>query len=407
MWYAASHAPKKPFRARWIGPDDRKKSKGFPTEKARADFAAAWVAARKEHGAAAQVVDGRLVEAWAEADRISGGVNPVVLAQFYADFHGVAGGRLTFKEARKRFKDIRADKTVARDTTTHMDLHLDRLEAVHGGLQLNRFQPDTIRKWLRGLKNPDREDGKFSRATLSQHLTNVGIFFEAMVAERLTDHNPCAAVVLEDEPEKDKVILTPRQAFDFFKANQDARCIGAAAVECFGGLRFTSAARLTLDRIKDERKGIEMPGHQHKSKKRKFRQGHPHNLWSWLDHAPDSCWQMNQHVYNLEKRASFVAAKLKPAAIVTAEEKAAVAGLRNVFRNSFASYLLALSKNTPLVSYLMQHSSTKITEVYEGVADERDALLYFALTPDSVAMEWDAFVEWALKKKPEDLMPGL
>ncbi len=408
MWYEGPRKTALPWLARWRLTDGSKAGKSFATEHARASYAEDWVEHRAEFGKATRMVDEETMRAWHEADQIAGGVGPVALARFYAEHHGVAGGKLTLEDALPRFWEIRKHKEVSQDTKSHLVLHLDRLKEYHAKRRLNQFTAAVLRKWLHEeLRNPDAGDGKFSASAINQHLRNVRIFFEAMVTERLLDHNPCDAVVPLAVPEKDKVILTPREAFDYFKANRDQDAAGPSAVECFGGLRFTSAARLTLEKIKNQSRGIEMPGVLHKSKKRKFRQGQPHNLWLWIKLAKESSWSMSEWEYNNAKRAAFVRALLKPAVITSPEEKDAVERLRNVFRNSFASYLLALTKNTPLVSYLMQHTNTKITEVYEGVADERDALLYFSITPAAVEMEWDKFVASATKIKAANLVPGL
>jgi site-specific recombinase XerD len=55
----------------------------------------------------------------------------------------------------------------------------------------------------------------------------------------------------------------------------------------------------------------------------------------------------------------------------------------NVWRHSFASYLLAKTKSLPTVGYLMQHRHTTTTEIYEGVAKEADAAVYFGIMPSA------------------------
>ena len=69
--------------------------------------------------------------------------------------------------------------------------------------------------------------------------------------------------------------------------------------------------------------------------------------------------------YYNEKRDAFV--------------RASVTLPHNGLRHSFASYLLAETKDLPAVSYQMQHSKTTMTEKYEGRATEADAKRYFAI----------------------------
>ena len=90
---------------------------------------------------------------------------------------------------------------------------------------------------------------------------------------------------------------------------------------------------------------------------------------------------------------------MRPLAAASDDEKETLRGLRNVWRHSFASYMLASTKNMPLVGYLMQHTNTKTTEIYEGVATEANAKLFLSMTPQAVAgaKDWDAFKKAALK----------
>jgi hypothetical protein len=45
----------------------------------------------------------------------------------------------------------------------------------------------------------------------------------------------------------------------------------------------------------------------------------------------------------------------------------------------------------PFVSYMMQHTSLKMTERYEGVAEELDAKLVLSMTPAATRLTWEQF----------------
>jgi integrase len=139
-------------------------------------------------------------------------------------------------------------------------------------------------------------------------------------------------------------------------------------------------------------RGIFMPGRDHKSGKRKFRQGQPANLWAWLEHAPVEGWKVHPRVYAEDKAEMHVEANLRPMVLKSKADREHAAALRNVWRHSFASYLLAQTSNAPAVGRLMQHSRQSTTEGYEGVAYAADAALYFAITPASVLLTWEQFV---------------
>jgi hypothetical protein len=41
---------------------------------------------------------------------------------------------------------------------------------------------------------------------------------------------------------------------------------------------------------------------------------------------------------------------------------------------------------------LAQHSNNKMTEKYEGMADQTDAARYWMITPDTVKLTWEEFL---------------
>lgn len=415
MWFETLSYGEKPFRARWRLAG-KKHSRTFKSAADRATFAAAWEKRRAELGKALASVNPKRVAVWDEFDRITDGADPIEVARFYARLKGVAGGQLTVPDGIARFWEIYgAGKKVSRDTKTHRELHLRRFAEAYGTKRLNEILPADVRFWLFGnperkqrplLVNPERADGVFSPTSQLHHLRSVSLMFDVLKRERLVDYNPCEAVEEPTIPEKERAILTPRQAFELFRANAELPVSGPLAVEAFGGLRFTSAARLTLEHIKGTLRGLEMPAALHKTRRRKFRQGHPLNLWSWIDDAPHGAWGYELSTYNLAKRAAFVRAKLKPPTTESEAEREKVRGLRNVLRYSFASYLMALTNNPPLVARLMQHKHTSTTEIYEGVATREDAVLYFSVTRAAVKLPWAKFTARAAKKKADDLLPA-
>ncbi len=183
-----------------------------------------------------------------------------------------------------------------------------------------------------------------------------------------------------------------RETFELFRKNRDSRAIGRVALEAFGGIRYTTAGRLGKDEVKFAQAGIEMAANKHKSRRRNFRQGQPENCWQWLRHAPAACWAMTPRQYAEDKKEMLVVAGLRPMTAKSEADHERFRELRNVWRHSFASYHLALGKDFSRTGYFMQHSSPKTTRIYEGRADQRDAALYFKITPDSVLLTWEEFV---------------
>jgi len=258
------------------------------------------------------------------------------------------------------------------ETWRHYRIHLtERFCARFGEMRLNELTADHLREWLSSLRNP-RTGEPMDAATKQHHRKDVNTFLIRARREGWILSNPCELVTLPREIEVDVTVIPVDAAIQFFRANRDQKVIGRLALEAFGGLRYSTAGRIQLDNVNFTERGIEMPGPIHKSGKRKYRQGHPENLWKWLEHAPADCWTMNFRQYREEKKAAYI--------------RASVAGSHNIWRHSFASYLLALTKNLPLVGYLMQHQHTATTQIYEGVASEADAKRYFAITPESVTL---------------------
>lgn len=264
------------------------------------------------------------------------------------------------------------------DTHRHVKKNLGRFVAALGVLQLDQLSPDLIRDWLAKLTHP-KTGAPMASVTRRHHRKDLNTFLKRCVNEEWCTRNPCTKVVPPKIEEEDKELLTPRQIFDLLKANRDQPIAGRLAFELFGGLRCSSVERLSAEHIRRDVMGVRMPGAQHKSGKTKFRQGHPAVLWAWVDHAGDAMWSaITQKNYDEQKRDAFLRAGVKNSG--------------NVLRNSFASYMLALTKNVPLVSYLMQHRKTTTTEIYEGVAEEGDAKLVMAMTPAAVVLPWDEFL---------------
>lgn len=304
-----------------------------------------------------------------------------------------SGGPLTLREAVARYLTLRVAEGILpeSDTFSHLNKQLAaRLCAFMGDAELKAVRADHLRTWAASLTN-ERTGRPLDPVTIRHHLVAVKTFFRRCWREDWVQRDPTLPIVLPTVEEKDVNVIAARDAFRFFALNREHRAIGRVALEAFGGLRYTSAARLVKADLKFDRRGIEMPSTKHKSRKRKFRQGQPANLWAWLHHAPDDCWELSVYQYREEKKEMLVMAGLRPMILKTDTDRAKARALKNVWRHSFASYLLAKCKDYAPIAYLMQHAKATTTEVYEGTADELDALRYFAITPESVKMGWDEF----------------
>ena len=100
--------------------------------------------------------------------------------------------------------------------------------------------------------------------------------------------------------------------------------------------------------------------------------------------------------YQKEKGLAFIKAGLKPVANTSAEDKKKTKELRNIWRHSYISYHLAAFRNPASTQYLAQHKDLQQTEDYEGIADHEDGLRYFMITPKSVKLSWEEFINLPL-----------
>lgn len=314
---------------------------------------------------------------------------------------------MTVSQAVERYLDLRSLEGEVRRGTDHYRHYDKQLRrsfcGVLGKLPLAQVTPDHIRTWMSGLRSL-RSGAPLVPLTQRHYLKAVITLMRRAVDEHWIDHSPCDPVVAPHVPDRDVNVISPGDAFTCFKANVNQPAVARLALEAFGGLRFSTAARIGKDQIKMERHGIEMPASIHKTRKRVYRQGQPANLWEWLREATDETWGMEWRAYRETKMLMHYNAGLRKELnryqCMDAAERDRLKALRNVWRHSFATYLLAAEKSFGRTSYLMQHTSAKTTTIYEGVADEDDAKLYFAITPDAVrTMTWDEFRRSVIQPK--------
>jgi len=388
-----------PFLAQWreIGADGKKSKRvaqSFADKSSRDAFVHVWINKRTERGKHVSLsVPVSKMQVWEKFDEITGGANPIEVATFWIRNHGgEAGQNMTLNQVIEKYPSTRS-----KPMSSSMTLHLERLNKVLGNRRFTSITPEDLRAWLKGLA-PKRLKGRPpSPITVRTHCKSLRTLWSAAIIQQWASYNTAAAVAFPHvSGEGDDVnILTVGEARRLFAANRNALCVGRLALEAFGGLRYTSAARIAKDDVLIAEKGIVMPGRKHKSGRRHFVSGWPANLWKWIQHARPECWEISERTYLDLKRAAFVRAGLKPevrskkeeggsnGAQATRDVEAAVlASRKNALRHSFASYHLAAFKDQGLTAYLMTKTSiSSLNNDYRGRATEKDAKAYFAIAP--------------------------
>lgn len=361
----------RPFRMRWREPGGKKRpARAFETAAERDRAARAWAKQKATWGEAAPMVRPKQAEVWRIFEELTGGADPLAVARFWLRFRDERGGTMTVAAAAERFLDLRTAASVARDSATHLALHVRRFVADLGALRLADLTADEVRGWLAKLA-PGGVPA--ASATARHHLRSIKFFLATAVAERWAVDNPAAAVPLpsgrdEDNGAAEVCVLSVEEAERLFRANADALVVGKLALEAFAGLRYTSAARIAREEILDGERALVLERRKHKSGRRHYVDGYPANLWKWIARAPRACWEVTARQYLDLKREAF--------------ERAEVANPGNVLRHSFCSYHVAQYKDAARTAVLLTHRSpAMLYQHYKGRATAADARRYFAILP--------------------------
>lgn len=342
--------------------DGEQQSKSYTTAEERDEAAKALSEKREEYGREVLTFDPLEWRVWLSFKAKVGGADPLQVAnEWIASRNGNAGKpRLTIRDAAAAFQDAKRAKGLDEATLSHYATVFKHLSDALGNEDCNTIKGEKLMEWVNGM------DGE--PWTKKTHFKRMASMFKWVKARRLIIENPCDGLEAPTVPEADVVLLSLQQARDLFEKNKGYRVVTRLALEAFGFLRASSAGRIQKDDIKFKSRGIRMPGRRHKSKKTKFRQGHPDNLWAWLDRAPEDVWTMTERQYREEKKAAFIRAGFEE-------------GSDNRLRKTCLSAHLAWKKNPPLTRHLAQHTDERTTEIYIGVMDEADAAAYFQIVP--------------------------
>lgn len=373
IWYEFNRQrPARPYLLRWKV-DGAEKTQSFTTEEDREDAAKGLAEKREDFGREVLNFDPREWRRWLEFKAAAGGVDPMAIL---GEWRALAGKQDAARvntptpAAIEAYMAFRARETLAADTRRHLSLHLERRFASHfTGIAMRNITPELIDGWLDSLTvgRGDNEGEPVDPLTRRHHLKSVLGWLDWCRKQGWVERNAAELVPMPEIEEEDVELLSVADGRRLFEANASHRVVGRLALEAFGFLRASSAGRIQREHINFAERGIRMPGAEHKSRKAKFREGHPSNLWAWLNRAPDETWEMNAWEYRNEKRDAFVRAGLSES--------------MNRLRKTCLSAHLACFRNQPLTSYLAQHSNTYTTDTYLGVMTQADGAAWFQIGP--------------------------
>jgi integrase len=231
------------------------------------------------------------------------------------------------------------------------------------GKRMSEIKSAEIEDWLNDTAGP-------VAGTFNSYKKHIGAFFEAFRKE--IRPNPMEEIEAMDNHVDNVEVLTPRQTAQLFGYALQHRpdALGRLALEAFCGMRFGSAYRITKGDINFSDKGILLPGHIVKTRRRFYIDGLPDNLWAWLAKTNDACWALENNQWMHLKSSLFV--------------KAGVPHPRNCLRHSFATYHVAAFKDPGKTAAVLCHRDQALLwRHYNGIATQAAGKQYFSITPDN------------------------
>lgn len=265
----------------------------------------------------------------------------------------------------RRANEALLRRELSPDTFRQKRRKLEAFAAAFGKRRLDQVSGGDIEAWISSFEWS-------SPATFNHYRKHVRSFYAAFARE--VARNPADDVPSRDDGIDEVGVLTPadaRQLFDWTLANRP-EAVGRLALEAFAGLRFSSALRLEKKDINFAERGILLPRHKVKTKRRYYIDGLPDNLWAWLARTNDACWRMENSEWLHLKARLF--------------KWAGVPHPHNCLRHSFCTYHVAAYKNPGRTATILCHrNQQQLWDHYYGRGTQSDGLAYFAILPPTEA----------------------
>ena len=334
-------------------------------------FARDLVTKRKESGNTG--ITGINSAAWRDFQTFCAALNGATVGQVLAVWekhkHEVLGGdtSLHLKEAVDRHLVTKTKERMSAVAYRHLKLTLDRFVNFAGAeTPLTSIDAAQIKAWS------EDNAGRFGLGVLATrtNLKALKSFFAKAVMEEWITTNPADKVPLPKAPTWEVSVLSAENGEKLFASCANDPISLRLALEAFGGLRYSSAARLVKTDIRLDEHGITLPADKHKSGRRHYLEGLPENLWSWIRRwwNDPRAWAMTERQILKAKSEAFT--------------NAGVPHPKNVLRHSFCSHHIALHTDAAKTAVLLQHTSpTMLYKHYKGVSSKADAARWFAISP--------------------------
>lgn len=293
-------------------------------------------------------------------DILPPGVTLQTAAQYWADQHA-AGVSITFTAALINFHRDRAPANFRQRTEDGIRQRLARLEKTFGDKDLYAIGAADITAWLAAEHITGR--------TRNHYRANLHTFFEWAIRMGLATKNPTTAILPVRVDPKPIEYLTVPDTMALLRSAVDADpgTIPYLTIGLFAGLRPAELERLHARDVADT---IIIGPTVAKMRKQRHVTIQP-NLRAWLDAYPTK---------------GAIAVKNLRTRIERLREQAAIPWPHDAMRHSFATYHCALYQDAPRTSHELGHAAPDLLYTnYRGLATQKDAATYFAITPESLS----------------------
>jgi site-specific recombinase XerD len=246
---------------------------------------------------------------------------------------------------------------------------LERFELTHSG-NVNSISQEEATRWVHSLK--------FAPSTIENHADKMKAFYNWCIDRGYAAENPFLKVpppdVIPHEPEFLKVAQMEKLMETAKKYYPDA--VAYFALNGFAGLRSSACARIGLEDIDFKQRGILIRAVNAKNKRRIYIDGHPDNLWEWLNwakkNAPEG-FALSKRLW--DRRRGQI------------QQKANITMPHNALRHSFCTYHVALHGDAGKTATLLTHRGNVsiLYEHYKGNTSKAQAEKFFNISPASTS----------------------
>ena len=259
---------------------------------------------------------------------------------------------------------------IGRDENYHRAIRniLNRFTAAYPGRRLSALSEADARKWILSLN--------YAPVTIKNHAKAAASFMNWAVRRGYAAENIFRDVPVPDVIMPEPGILTVDQARNMFNAAIEhyPEALAYLALSAFGGIRSSACARLDLKNIDFKQRGILIPAEAAKNKRRIYIDGHPENLWQWLELARRKAPQgfsLSKRLWDRRREQLAVKTEFRMP--------------HNALRHSFCSYHVALHGDAGKTATLLTHRGNVaiLYEHYKGNAARGQAEEYFSIEPEA------------------------